>query len=1502
MMRTNLLPQTLVRIGLAAGLFVLIAGLAPIQQMIPEGLSDLLRSLSIWQEERPEDKVYLQVDRPFYKPGEAIWFTAYVREGATMKPSRQSDIVHVEFIDPKGSVAQSHQLIVKDGMAEGDFSLSEAAPGGLYKIRAYTKWMENEEEPAIFEKDIQVQAVITPRIKMRLDFVREAYGAGAEVEADITFESLSNEPLANREVSYILQVEGKAHHNGNARTDAEGKVRIKTRLPEELRSPDALILVLMNHQGIMESISRPVPVVLNQVEISFFPEGGDLVRGLPGKVAFKAVNAYGEAADISGVVLDSHGEVVSRFSSYHFGMGAFTFTPKAGETYHAALTEPFISDPIYEIPAAMPRGYVLEVVEINNNKAVLNVHSTEEEQLSLVATVRGEAYFAQEFQAVPGKQQVIVDLGKLPMGVAQFTLFDSRTIPRAERLAFVNRERQMAIEIETDKDKYLPRDKVTMKIRTLDDRGMPLPAQVSLAVVDDRIRSFADDRSSTILSWLLVESDIQGEVEEPRFYFDPKEEKAPLALDYLLMTSGWRRFTWREISQQNLPSITNAPEQTRLMGKILDIQGLPLVGARIEVDGITTTTNRQGMFELRNIDLYQPADLTFSLPGEEQTYIYRVGEYRDDLEIRMGQISGIVTDENGEPLIGATVIALGKNNGAVTDMDGRYRFPVADIGEGGIRLQASYMGYDSQVIELQAPTAGNTNFMLSDPEILLEEVVVIEGRNAPRATMALSSASAPRGDRRDRERMAVQDEVLKAAPPAPMAIAEKEKQMVAFDDFDQGVFALEAKDAPVDAQNAVRQEEAQFEVERKRKPVEPIIPVQGAIARPVQKIDAEEVVEDMREFADDDFIIATMAPKALNLSEVRRKIGYPSAARDAAIEGTVLVQVLVDENGKVQNSQIIQAAHPSLDRAVEQQIKNLSFVPAARNGESIAVWTTVPFEFKLEGQLNRDHSPIFLGATASSPTSFYRAREFAAPAYVQRSIPKRRTDFRQTLHWGGRIETDRRGEAEVAFYTSDALTAFHVTVEGIGMDGSIGRQEFKFFSQLPFELDMRIPPLLTALDTVQIPLTLVNNTDETIRGPLSIQYPKHLIPLKEMPAELSLKARESRTILLPCRVDTLILSDSIEVDFRSFGFADAMVLPVKNAPRGFPASEAFSSETTDSRFSVDLSHAVPGSVRLRFSAFPSVSGEIMEGLEGMLREPSGCFEQTSSTTYPNVLVLAYMKETDQDKPEIRSRATRFIANGYQRLMTFESPHGGFEWFGGDPGHEGLTAYGLMEFVDMAKVYEGVDQKMIDRTAKWLLDRRDGEGQFLRNPRALHQFGLSDNATNSIYIAYALSEAGYTELAKEADFAYETAKKTKEPYQVALAANLLLNLHQEARGKELLSILVSSQIESGTWKLDEKQRSAPGSSGEALSIEYTGLAMMAMFKTKGYDARVIDKAATWLRAQRSAYGHFGNTHSTVLALRALIEHAKFSKTPGENGEIEIYAGNQLLATKAYRADD
>ncbi len=487
-----------------------------------------------------KEKTYIQTNHVFYKPGDMMYFKIYVVKGENNLPSEDSKVVNFELIEPSGSIFLKSKYEIRNGYAEGSVYFADDMKGGIYKIRTSTNWMQNEAGKNGFEKEITLQKIVSPRILMKLDFPKKGYSAGDEVTADFSMRSLSNLPIPFYEADYTVMHNGEKVSEGKLDTDKEGKNLLKFRLPAVLKSSDAVLNIKVNFDGFTESISRNIPVVLNNLDVRFMPEGGTLVNGIEQNIAFKILDEFEKPVDAVLGIYNQHHQKIKEVSAYNFGMGSFFFTPKKEETYYAKVMKPENIVQTFDLPIAKDEGLVFNINK-ENGKLLFKLFSLNEKNITFKGSFREKEIYTRAIQLKSGLNELQVSETELPSGICRFTVSEN-DLPLAERIIFTNENRLMNVKIQPVKQHYLPREKVVLDIETTNNQGSPVPANLALSVVDDKLWTYADDKQNHIISWLLMDSELRGKIENPQFYFDQKEEKAQKSLDLVMLTNGYRYF------------------------------------------------------------------------------------------------------------------------------------------------------------------------------------------------------------------------------------------------------------------------------------------------------------------------------------------------------------------------------------------------------------------------------------------------------------------------------------------------------------------------------------------------------------------------------------------------------------------------------------------------------------------------------------------------------------------------------------------------------------------------------------------------------------------------------------------------------------------------------------------------------------------------------------------------------------------------------------------------
>ncbi|HEY1067207.1 MAG TPA: MG2 domain-containing protein [Pirellulales bacterium] len=516
-------------------------------------------------------------------------------------------------------------------------------------------------------------------------------------------------------------------------------------------------------------------------------------------------------------------------------------------------------------------------------------------------------------------------------------------------------------------------------------------------------------------------------------------------------------------------------------------------------------------------------------------------------------------------------------------------------------------------------------------------------------------------------------------------------------------------------------------------------------------------------------------------------------------------------------------------------------------------------------------------------------REFAHRVRDGRR-PGDRVDFTETVFWNAGVFTsEKTGEATIGFELSDAVAGVRVFADAFNAEGALASSSILLESVEPFYFEPKTPLEVTAGDFVRMPIAVVNGT-ETAFTDVALNADAGAIGAALLKiADLPAGSRQRAILELP--IGTYNGTASLVVSGSAGAYADKITRPLVVKPRGFPTELGrggmLSSANPAVYEFVVPETLVPGSLTTKAAVYPTPLGSLADALERMIQEPYGCFEQTSSSTYPLVMAQQYFMSHTGVDPSLIARSAGPLEAGYQRLAGYECKSGGFEWFGEDPGHPALTAFGLMEFTDMSKV-RSVDPALLARTRKWLLGKRDGKGGFDHSRRALHTW-LAEPEVANAYVAWALLESGEKELAAEVKWVGEAAAKTANSFVLALAANVLHLGGDEAGYHRIVDKLIGRQDAKGF--VSGATQSIVGSSDETLDIETTALAALAWLRNPAYTDNA--RRAVEYLAEQCKGGRYGSTQSTVLTLRAIVAWDQATSKPKAPGSLQLVLDGQPI---------
>lgn len=461
----------------------------------------------------PQEKVYLHIDNTCYFVGDTIWYKAYVTRSDKGWLTDLSKIMYVELLTPDGYLVERQQLKMEDGTAHGTFTLTDSLYAGYYELRAYTRWM--------------------------LNFGRHEHPHSKYTENMFYNKQMAKDFFRDYDKLYSRVFPVFDHPKEAWRYAKDMTLRPMRRYYKARKG-------------------KP------EIDLRFYPEGGHLIEGTDGHVAFEINDEEGKHLEAELSIIDSDGKEVAQTRTLNRGRGVFTLTDmKPDDKYKARL---HYQDYDYEVklPEVEKEGYALHVERKDSVLRMIIQGTTEsKEELGIQIQCNGVSKaFRKLSPADMRKDTVDIFWASLPTGVNQITVFNGEGRIYADRLFFVNHHDydQPLITVEGIKQEYAPFEPIELRMKLLRHHD----ADVSLAVRDHATDETTYD-NGTMLTEMLLASEIKGLVENPGWYFEADDSLHRHALDLLMMVQGWRRHDWRMMAGLEHTQFEFLPEKIQTL-------------------------------------------------------------------------------------------------------------------------------------------------------------------------------------------------------------------------------------------------------------------------------------------------------------------------------------------------------------------------------------------------------------------------------------------------------------------------------------------------------------------------------------------------------------------------------------------------------------------------------------------------------------------------------------------------------------------------------------------------------------------------------------------------------------------------------------------------------------------------------------------------------------------------------------------------------------------------
>lgn len=588
----------------------------------------------------PREKVFLMTDKVHYKPGETIWFRAFVSNAENQPVSEESSKLNLVLFDKTGKSEVKDIFKIIDGSTSGDLTIPDKLAGDIYYLVAYSSAENSPEQISItklkIDPEYSNQFVLETVAKDSISI------SGKKNELLVVLHDISGEIQKNEQLRYQLKNGLEILEKGKLKTDENGKVAIPFTIPSKSNGEPFICELSDSKEEWKHEVFLPTNI--DPIVIRFYPEGGNLIEGVPTRIGFTAFNKWGIPVDVEGSVLNREGEPVTPVKTLTKGLGLFSVINLGQQKYKLLLSGKTGQNQSFELPVSTADGLAVSIVKTDADFIYVNLIFPDKQKHSIALTIThgNNVYWAADMD-INGIGRLKIPADELPSGINLLSAFSKEGNLLAERIVFKDQKQELKINVQPEKNNLSANGKMTVKVQLNDENNQPVSGNVAVSVTD----KYRNDLDKPQIDEYLQ---IGSEVENP-FSLFPEAFKDKInntaLMDVFLIANRIKGFDWVKIRQfkpENAYYINTA--NYKISGIVSDKNGNKINKAKVSLVNNrnmqlhTTTTNSEGIFSFPNLNMSNVEDFSAKATDSEGKRELNVN-FIKNLE---GQISVYIAD------------------------------------------------------------------------------------------------------------------------------------------------------------------------------------------------------------------------------------------------------------------------------------------------------------------------------------------------------------------------------------------------------------------------------------------------------------------------------------------------------------------------------------------------------------------------------------------------------------------------------------------------------------------------------------------------------------------------------------------------------------------------------------------------------------------------------------------------------------------------------------------